>query len=60
MGNWKSAWWGDSEEQKTEVKMDNNEPVNLQSANGKGKGTIKKNGSSGALGTIDDGMVIKL
>lgn len=40
--------------------MDNNEPVNLQSANGKGKGTIKKNGSNGALGTIDDGMVIKL
>lgn len=36
--------------------MDNNEPVNLQGANAKGKSTIKKNGSSGEL-TTDDSTV---
>jgi ABC-type cobalamin/Fe3+-siderophores transport system ATPase subunit len=40
------------------MKMDNNEPVNLQGANGKGKSTYKKNGSSGTIGTIEDGMVM--
>ena len=57
MGNWKSACWGDSEEQKTEMKMDNNEPVNLQGADSKGKGMMKKNGSSGALATDDSSVI---
>ena len=36
MGNCKS-WCGDSEEQKTEMKMDGSEPVNLKDRKIKGK-----------------------
>ena len=48
MGNWKSAWCGDSEEQKTEMKMDGSEPVNLREKK------RKPNGRTGTANTDDD------
>lgn len=58
MGTCKSSCCGESEEQKTEMKMDNNEPVNSRTHNPTAKGSSRNKGFYGTSSTFDDTQVI--